>query len=129
MKYYFITHIESLSPLLDFNIDKANIDLHNDFVCNDIIHNGQNIEFYFKRTVEDLLYSEQNAVIIFSKIIESNFNVVQIGSGMTLMNFAKGEIGEGSEYNGHLDVFYFFIEFLESKMIDIVCKEANIFLW
>jgi len=47
MKYLFITEIVPLSPLLDFDINDINIDLHNDFECTDIKNTDKAVEFFF----------------------------------------------------------------------------------
>lgn len=133
MKYLFITNITSLFPLLDFDINGINIDLHNDFDCLEIKNNQTSLEFYFKRTTNNGKYKEQNAVLIFSNLVESNIESVsknnQIGDLQTLTNFAKGEITQVNKFYQDNTVKYFFIDFFNGTLVDIFCKEAIVFLW
>ena len=133
MKYLSITNITALQPLLDFDIKGVNIDLHNDFDCIEINDNTKKLEFLFKRTIGNEFYKEQNAILIFNDIVECNFQFLKenerLGDMKTLMNFAKGEFSEDHKFCHNSDIKYFFLEFLESERIEILCKEAIIFLW
>jgi len=133
MKYLFITEIVPLSPLLDFDINDINIDLHNDFECTDIKNTDKAVEFFFKRVVNNTFYNEQNGVLIFSDVVETNIDFIfgkdQIGDIQTITNFARGELSDKSRYYQDKDIKYFFIDFLNGSLINIFCKEAAIFLW
>lgn len=133
MKYLVITEISPFSPLLDFDINGINIDLHNDFECVNIKKEKKNLEFHFKRLIGNEFYKEQNAVVIFSDIIECNINLLEkkgeLGDFGTLDNFAKGELTEVNKFFHDKSVKYFFIGFINGSLINIFCKEAIIFLW
>lgn len=133
MKYLFISDIESFKPLLDFDISNVNIDLHNDFECVNIKNEDKRLEFHFKRLIGNEFYKEQNAVIIFSRIVESNIELSmgsnKIGDISTLINFAKGDLAKANQYFHDKSIKYFFIGFLDGETIDIFCKEGIIFLW
>ena len=133
MKYSFITEIKPLSPLLDFDISSINIDLHNDFECVEVKNSYKNLEFHFKRITKNELYEEQNAILIFSNLIETNIESInrndQLGDIRTLTNFAKGELSESCSYYQDKSTKYFFIDFKNGSLINIFCKEAVIFLW
>ena len=133
MKYLWITSIPPFQPLLDFDIKGINIDLHNDFGCININANNSSIEFSFLRTVGNEFYKEQNAVIIFNDIIECNIELLkqnrQLGDITTLTNFAKGALSEDHKYYDAKDISYFFLDFFEGELIEILCKEGIIFLW
>ncbi len=140
MKYLFITEIKPFCPLLDFDIDNINIDLHNDFNCFKIKNKENICEFHFIRITNNQLYSEQNAVIIFENIVESNLELIlnnneeiilrknEIDDAGVLTNFAKGELTESNKYY-NTNIKYYFIEVISEKLIDIFCKEAIIILW
>lgn len=133
MKYLVITEVHSLTPLLDFNINDANIDLHNDFECTGIKYNNNVIEFFFKRIADNIVYREQNAVIIFWGVVETNFESLcknsQIGDIKTITNFARGELSDKNQHYQDKDIRYFFVDFLDGCLIDILCKEGIVFLW
>jgi len=132
MKYFFITNVNKLSPLLDFNIGTINVDLHNDFefVKSSIVN--ESLELYFKKIGKNNSVSEENAVIIFFNLIETNIQLIQkkyINNFLTLTNFARGELTSANKYYEDEKVRYFFIDFVDTPMINIFCKEAVIFLW
>jgi|SRR5687767_11894989 len=141
MRYLFISDIKPLCPLLDFDIDKINIDLHNDFNCFKIKNKEGICEFHFIRITDNRLYNEQNAVIIFANIVESNLELIlgnneeviirnnEIDDIGILTNFAKGELTQSNKYYFETNIKYFFIDVFNGKLIDIFCKEAIIILW
>ena len=133
MKYLFITDITPLSPLLDFDINNINIDLHNDFECIEIKSNQENLEFYFNRNSNNEQHKEQNAVLIFSNIAESNIDLIvknnKIGDLQTLTNFARGELTQNNKFYQNNNIKYFFLDFSNGALVNIFCKEAIIFLW
>ena len=134
MKYLFVTDIEPLEPILDFNIENVNIDLHNDFDFVDIKKSNTDLSFYFKRISEHNLYAERNAVIIFSKLENDSFDseiIVQShhDDSLTITNFARGELTTESKYYQNKSIKYFFIELGNAGTRNIFCREAVIFLW
>lgn len=141
MRYLFITDIKPLCPLLDFDIENLNIDLHNDYNCFKIKNRSGICEFHFTRITNNRLYSEQNAVIVFANVVESNLELIlngreevilinnEISCTGVLTKFAKGGLTESNQYYNDKSIKYFFIDVLDGKLIDIFCKEAVIFLW
>lgn len=133
MKYLIVTDIDPLYSLLDFDIYNINIDLHNDFECVEVKNNDRNLEFYFKKVTKSELYKEQNAILIFSGVVENNIQSLmennKTGDIRTLTNFAKGELTESNKYYYDKNIQYFFIDFINGSLINIFCKEAIVFLW
>ena len=133
MKYLFITDIKPFQPLLDFDINSINVDLHNDFECVNIKTENRRLEFHFTRLIGNEFYKEQNAAVIFNNVIESSIETLETNHETrdisTLDNFAKGDMTEGNKFFQDKSIKYFFIGFMNEKLIDIFCKEAIIFLW
>ncbi len=133
MKYLWLTDVEPLRLLLDFDINGINIDLHNDFECVNINNENKRIEFHFRRLMGNEFYKEQNVVLIFSNVLECNIELLtahnKVGDLSTLFNFAKGDLTDANQYFHDKSIKYFFIGFMNGDLIDIFCKEAIIFLW
>lgn len=132
MKYFFITNANTLSPLLDFNLGSINVDLHNDFEYVRSIISNENLELYFKKIGENSAVIETNAVLIFGNLIETNIQTIQKNHSekfLTVTNFARGEMTSASRYYEDANVRYFFIDFYDTPIINIFCREAAIFLW
>lgn len=131
MKYLFLSKIESLIPLLDITIGESCFDLHNDFRCTRIMQKKNILEFYFARNINSDV--ERSAVIIFSDIVESNYSKIkndkQVGDTSILTNFSKGLLTNESPYFIDKRINYFFIDFFDGEMINILCKDAIIIFW
>ena len=76
MIYLPLSNIEPLYPLLDFNIDNTNFDLHNDFKCTSINFSSDFIEIVFKRFGSSENRSNQNIVIFFADILQTNLELI-----------------------------------------------------
>lgn len=132
MKYFFLTNINILEPLLDFDINGINIDLHNDFDFVFFEIKNNKVELYFSRILVNEKYQETNAAIIFSNVIDiemdSDFEE-KSKTPTSIVNFAKGDLTKKNKYYGKEDIRFFFIEFENDSKMNIFCNEAIIILW
>jgi hypothetical protein len=132
MLYLFISCIQPLVPLLDFNISSRNIDLHNWYNCIDIVHSDEVVEFHFEIIADEQLIKEKNLKIIFSGIAEYSINdknLIKYPDFYTIVNFARGELLPINKYYGNKEIRYFFLEFENDLFVEVFCKDAIIILW
>ena len=113
------------SPLfenrLDIGIGDKTIDLHNNYLCNNIEINSEKLILIFRET-----YSQEKVYLQFENPIINRLSLPLANlEGLTLDNFHRGRYeSEGKLYETYNNKNCFYIEFYEGGALEFLCSNA-----
>lgn len=136
MKFIDFTNIKVHTPMLDFQLEGENIDLHNDFDCKSIQYDSlsKNLVFNFESTCETSILDnrKKQGKVLFVDVQDwkSELPLENHEKAITVDNFVRGEIlQQNSFYDEQSLVKHFLIEFFEGQSIGVYCLGCVVMLY
>jgi len=109
-------------PILELETEKGIVDLHNDYICSDIVIDPQFLKLVFEYDDSIIDYSPRSTIlkvhVLFEKYNSDNIEGLERNIGLSLDNLSKSQLKNNK--------FFYIFSFTEGDEYELECD--NVFL-